>query len=270
MRGFSFTRVGDAPPHVLMYSPGSELIIEKNNLKALTTDWSELDLDETPFTRYVVNNNNMEEVAIYLALARDLLAGLAVYAIPNWHGRQAAKLLDKRCQVVSWEYGVDSEASAPEDRIKGFVRGRSGQPLEGISEGEIASQDVEAALFRIDGFADMAMALRAVIGDATAEITFFGLSDENSVGDLLERLRAPARPTLHSVLNAAEIMVDISIGVDLGYYDSILVASNRDVEPHLDRICERLEARAARYEDRVDAHPTVPELVAELAWLTAE
>jgi len=59
--------------NVYRYLPGTLTAVTRN-WPGLFQDWPP---EPTPFTEYAVNNNNMEEVAVYIGLAWRLTAGLA-------------------------------------------------------------------------------------------------------------------------------------------------------------------------------------------------
>ncbi|WP_143662413.1 hypothetical protein [Streptomyces sp. f51] len=76
-----------------------------------------------------MNNNNMEEVAVYVGLVWQLTAGLDRYAIPTYYCDDAERFLEQNPMLVSWEYEVDAEAPTVTARDKGFVPGCTARPF---------------------------------------------------------------------------------------------------------------------------------------------
>lgn len=197
----------------------------------------------SPWTEFCVNNNNMEELLVYLAFAWRLTEGLRRFAIPAYYRDEAASLLGRDFDLVDWEYGVDAEKQLPGERDLGFTPARSRVPF-----GEPSDRQSEhrsgAGLFELTVFKDLVELARATTGDASAEITL--IASQTTRSSLGEQLRG-SKPSLDKVLTPGDVFVDITIGVDLGYYDSIIVKSR-------DRLKERIEQLAREYEEAIMAY----------------
>lgn len=187
------------------------------------------------------------------------------YAIPRYYRDDAARGLRKDFTPVRWEYEVDAEATDPGERDKGFVKARTCAPRTRYEK----KHGDRAGLFRIDDFRELVTLMHATLGDASAEVTFFALAQDARFEDLrahMDHLRPPALATL---LGPGDLFIDLTIGVDLGHYDSLLIVSTDDLGDRLDRLAERCERAVALYESRVDRTRTVEAMLDELAALVA-
>ncbi len=59
-----------------------------------------------------------------------------------------------------------------------------------------------------------------------------------------------------------------SVGVDLGYYDSITIASHADLTARLHHLADDYDQRIADYEAKVGALPGIPAFLAAMPDLT--
>jgi hypothetical protein len=80
----------------------------------------------------------------------------------------------------------------------------------------------------------------------------------------MTELSGEQRPELHELLRPDEIFVDITIGVDLGYHDSIMIASAEDHRPALQELVADLERRIETYEERVPRIETMEQFLSVL------
>lgn len=232
--------------NVYRYLPGTQTAVTRN-WPGLFQDWPP---EPTPFTEYAVNNNNMEEVAVYVGLAWRLTAGLARYAIPTYYREEAAQSLGREPVLVDWEYEIESE-DPREVRDNGFVPGRS---TAGGRRPDSWQDMHRAGLFDLSTPRDLVRLLHAVVLDASSEITLFAVAPGPArQRDLVSSLSGSARPSLPSVIRDAEVFVDLTIGSDLGYYDAITVASHADLQPRIVALANDFARRIEAYESRLDS-----------------
>ncbi|MCX5248925.1 hypothetical protein OG895_27515 [Streptomyces sp. NBC_00201] len=231
--------------NVYRYIPGTESAVTRH-WPGLFQEWSQ---GPTPFTEYAVNNNNMEEMAVYLGLAWRLTAGLARYAIPTYYRDDAAEALGREPVMVDWEYEI--EAEDPHTVLdNGFVPGRSTADGHTPKSWENANR---AGLFELSAPRDLVRLLRAVLLDATAEISLFGVAPgADRQTDLVASLCDSARPSLPSVLRDEDVFVDLTIGSDVGYYDAITVASPTDLQLRIDALAIDYATRIEAYQNSLD------------------
>ncbi|MFE7072155.1 hypothetical protein ACFU96_18935 [Streptomyces sp. NPDC057620] len=221
--------------NVHRYLPGTRTAVTRH-WPGLFQDWPP---GPTPFTEYAVNNNNMEEVAVYTGLVWRLTAGLARYAIPTYYRDEAALALGREPVLVDWEYDIEAE-DPHAVRDNGFVPGRS------------TTDTSRAGLFALSTPRDLVRLLHAVLLDATSEITVFAVAPGQArLEDLAAALSGASRPSLPLVIRDEDVFVDLTIGSDIDYYDAITVASHTDLRPRLDELANDFARRIETYETRV-------------------
>lgn len=244
--------------HVFHYTPGDNLAVSRH-WPGLFESWPE---GKTPFTEWAVNNNNMEEVAVYVGFIWRLTAGLARYAIPAYYRDDAERTLGRTPTLVDWEYEVDSEQMTASLRDKGFVPGRSAVTMRPKRTSRQVQNSNRAGMFPLVTPRDLVAALQAVIFDASSEITLFAVaSGPARFKRLTAALRGPVRPTLAEVLSDDGIFVDLTIGSDMGNYDSVIVASPTDLLPRLAGLAAHYACRIEEYEQRLNELRDVPDFL---------
>jgi len=251
--------VGGSDGHLYRYDyVAAEEPIVKRHWAGLFEDWDTWGRSRTPFTEFAVNNSNTEEVAVYLGLAWRLTTGLRRYAIPCHYRDDVARDLGRPPELVDWEYYIEAREREPRKRDNGFVHARAARP------------PMRAGLFGIDRFVDLIVMVRTTLCDASAEVSVFGVSpDDESKGRLVQSLATGRpRPQLQSGLGSADMFVDITIACDLGYYDSIIVASRIDLGERLRVLCADYARRISDYESRVDTISDVEAFCAAMRELT--
>jgi len=231
--------------NVYRYLPGTRTAVTRH-WPGLFQEWPP---GPTPFTEYAVNNNNMEEVAVYTGLVWRLTAGLARYAIPTYYREEAAQALGREPVLVDWEYDIEADdPHAVGDN--GFVPGRS----TADSRRPDARHAVDrAGLFDLSAPRDLVRLLHAVLSDASSEVTLFAVAPGPArLKELVASLSGSSRPSLPSVIRDAEVFVDLTIGIDVDYYDAVSVASHADLQPRLDALAIDFARRIEAFEGCVD------------------
>ncbi|MFD5069472.1 hypothetical protein ACIOEZ_17210 [Streptomyces sp. NPDC087866] len=244
--------------HVFRYLPRDNVAVSRH-WPGLVQSWPE---EETPFTEWAVNNNNMEEVAVYVGLVWRLTAGLARYAIPAYYRDDAERVLGRAPVLVDWEYEVDAEQLTGALRDKGFVPGRSAITIRPKPTAWQVENTDRAGVFPLVTPRDLVAALHAVIFDASSEITVFAVAPGPERFDrLVAALRGPKRPTLAEVLGDDGVFVDLTIGSDLDNYDSVIVASPADMQPRVADLTADYARRIEAYEQRLHELRDVPDFL---------
>ncbi|GLW22566.1 hypothetical protein DI270_030785 [Microbispora triticiradicis] len=225
---------------VYVYLPADAVPVE-THWPGLYQDWP--DHDHTPFTEFAINNSEQEEMAVYFGLAWHLTQGLTRYAIPLRHRDDAARAIGGQPELVDWEYVVDSEIPAVGERVVGFSRS------------QVADRDqrLSAGLFEVHVFRDLVL-LQQALSDTSSAINLFAVRP--GVGRkrrLLHTLRSPSPPRLTDVLDTGEVLIDVTIGMDLGTWSSLTVASLSGLRERLDELSSAFEGRVTEYENKVPA-----------------
>ncbi|MFI5803640.1 hypothetical protein [Streptomyces sp. NPDC051561] len=249
---------GAAGVQVFHYLPGDESPVLRH-WPGLYQDWPE---DETPFTEWAVNNNNSEEVALYIGLVWHLTAGLARYAIPAYYRDEAQRTVGRTPTLIDWQYEVDAEQPTPALRARGFVPGRAAVPSSPRGTAWQRANSGRAGLFPLSTPRDLVSLLHAVIFDASSEITVFAVAPGSErLARLAAALRGPDRPELSDVLGDEGVCVDLTLGSDLGCDDSLIAASRTDLRPRLTALTTACAHRIQAYDQAVDKLVTVPEFL---------
>ena len=229
VEGFSLD-IESREPFLCRFISGEERFVH-THLPGLFKEWSE---GKTPFTEFNVNNNNCEEMAVYLGVAWSFIQNSEVYGIPCYYRDDAGRLLRQECDLVDWEYDVITEEP---DCAQGFVRGRSvGSQHQG-----------KAGLFRIQSFGDLVKLQKATLGDASSEITLFAVGT-GRIHELLALLRGTSRPDIDTFLAAGELLVDVAIGIDMGYLDCLTIRAAADFSEQVNSVEKRFKAAIESYE----------------------
>ncbi|WP_219465522.1 hypothetical protein [Nonomuraea rhizosphaerae] len=222
---------------------------------------------QNPFFRYGVNNNNQEEVAVYLGLAWAFTAGRHRLAIPTVGRDKAIHSLGQSYDFVTWEYGIDAEYPDWTARAPGFVVPRVMLPLQpGPTDWQRAHR-YEAALFPVHDLRELTALSVATLSDVYGTVNLFGLADAGRKNRLLTSLRGRSKPELATLLAPGDVFVAITIGCDLGTYESLLVVAAGDHRHAWSAIIDEYRRRIHAYEDAVDSFRTFDDLFEALTAL---
>ncbi len=257
---FQFEVNVDRGLYTYLYVAGNNRLVTRNWL-GLFEEWT---TTPTPFTKFNVNNNNMEEMAVYMGFVWQLCEGKPCYAIPNYYRDLAKQLTGIDFDFVKWEYEI--EAEEPGFAVdKGFVPARACTHLP-PSDWESRPKD-EAGLFRSDSFEQLISLQKATLGDASSEISLFCIPSERKT-TLLHVLNSDQCPILTEFLKPGELFVDIGVGVDRGYYDFILIKSaSDDIENRLQNLVWQYTQAIADYEGNISNLKTIEDALQAMAKL---
>jgi hypothetical protein len=251
--------------NVYRYLPGADVPVEVH-WTGLYQEWPE---DRTPWTEYAVNNGNTEEIAVYLGLIWRVTAGLARYGIATYYRDKAAVILHQEPRLIDWEYEVAAEELDPGRRDHGFVPGRSCVPIRPAPTAWQSEHVAQTGMFSIAEPRDLVGLLRATLLDASAEVVIFGVEPgPDRLAALTRSLSGAARPSLAAVLRSGDVFTDLTVGVDLGYCDSITIASHADLTARLHHLAGDYDQRIADYEAKVGGLPGTPAFLAAMRDLT--
>jgi hypothetical protein len=228
--------------------------------------WPE-DRDRNPFFTHGVNNNNREEVAVYLGLAWALTEGRDRWAIPvngledvrKWYGREDFDL-------VRWDYHVDAEQADWSARDRGFTKATYPVDRDQLRGPTSAGAGRPAGVYAVRNRRELTDLMVACLGDVWSTVVVFGV-DPDSGMPVHERLRDRRRPTLRHVVGPRESFVVVIIGADLGYYDSVLVAADGDRRDEFERVFDLFRRRINTYEATLDSIQSTDEFLRALDFL---
>ena len=239
----------------------------------------------TPWTEWAVNNNNGEEVALYLGLIWRLTDGLRRYGVPRYDREARMYAAGEPYALVDWEHQVEDIDTGKPGRVAGFVPARSSVrvlPVAGPWQREHAGR---AGLFEIATFRVLREVIRGLLGDTTGKLNLYALNEPVSTMDtfkllkaatpmptprgteLASALRGPEAPHMSALLSPGELYVDLTIGVDLGYDDVIVVQSVDEIEDRLGPLLDEYAKAVEDYEAEIDGLVTVEQVLVSLARL---
>ncbi|MFE0147865.1 hypothetical protein ACFWY5_12000 [Nonomuraea sp. NPDC059007] len=221
-----------------------------------------------PFFRYGVNNNNQEEVAVYLGLAWAFTAGRHRFAVPTWARDEVIHYEGRQdYDLIGWEYGIDAERTDWPARDRGFVVPRNMLPIRPAPSDWQRAHQREAGLFPVRDLRELTALTTVTLADAYGSVNLFGLTDLDRKTRLIDSLRGQRPPEMGTLLAPGDVFVDITIGCDLGTYDSILVAAGGDHRHDWEAIIAEYRRRIHAYESAIDSFHTFDDLFSALSSL---
>ena len=262
MRPLNFDHWIDEGLHSYRYVAHEGPIVERN-WPGLFAEWP--DRGPTPYSEYAVNNNNTEEIVVYLGLIWRLTAGLVLYAVPRYWRDDAMYAAGAPYALIDWEYEVGEDGDEL-GAIRGFVPARSSvriSPPPTPWEKEHAEQ---AGFFELPVFSTFRDLVRGLLSDATAEMNLYALKKWNAP-DVVQALSGKEPPRVQDLLRAGELFIDLVIGVDAGYSDVIVVHSHDDLAGKLFPLSREYEAAIESYEREVEGIATVEEFLSRIETL---
>lgn len=246
----------DIPTHRFLTSGGRGVIDQ--HWRGLYEPW-DLDPEENPFNRFAVNNNNGEEMAVYQGLAWELTAKPVRLAILHYEADLMERWFGRVPDAwVKWEYFVDPEVPDPQTRDEGFRQARTANHPWG-------RQPEGAAAYLVNSRDELRDLVLASLSDAWGELTLFGL-DEHRLSRTIAELNADRQPKLNGLLEDGDRMVHLTFGVDLGYFDSIVVAG-LDSCDKVEIVADQFRRAANAYEAKVSSIGSVQEFLVALSQL---
>jgi hypothetical protein len=262
-RPFSFESWVDEGIHTYRYVAREGPVVERN-WRGLFGEWPEI--GPTPYSEYAVNNNNCEEVAVYLGLIWRLTSDLMLYGVPRYDRDHAMYAAGAPFALVRWEYEVENEAGDDLGEIRGYVPARSSVRLFPPPSPWEVEHARRAGFFELPVFEVFRDVLKALLSDARAELNLYALTPKHKeVVKTVEALRGADAPRLPSMLTDGEMLIDLSIGVDEGYADVIVIQSPTDLSAELDALVQEYEAAIAAYEHDVETISDVNEFNARIS-----
>ena len=226
-------------------------------------------LDGALWERFAVDNNNREEVAVYLRLVWTLLAGREVLGNACYWTGDAARWLGQAGAVARWQFETDAEGPPEYLAARGFTSARSAVQIHPPPTEHQRWMRDKTLLFRIRDFGELSILLRSVLGDAAGEISLFGTT-EAGAQRVVGVLRAEEPPAMARILAGDDLFVDLGIGVDPGCNDYVLLASRSPLAPLVEPAVQELERAIQQYERTVSRFTSPSEALRLIATLAGQ
>jgi hypothetical protein len=241
----------------------------------------------TPFSEWAVNNNNREELALYLGLIWRLTEGLKRYAVPRFDRSAGMYAAGEPYALVDWEYEIDDEADGAPGRVVGFCPARSSVRIAPFAGPWQRENEARAALFETEGFGILKDLVRGLLADATGQLNLYALAEPVTRESFLAAMKARSPvplsrgselasalsgsrpPRMAELLRPSEIYVDLTVGVDNGYADVIIVQTLVEIDDSLNALLREYETAVEAYESEIDEIASVDEFNFRLGKLVA-
>jgi hypothetical protein len=263
-RPLTFEHWTDDGLHTYQYVAREGPVVEANWPGLFEGDWPEH--GPTPYTEYAVNNNNCEEVAVYLGLIWRLTEGLLPCSVPRFHRDDATYAAGAPYALIDWEYEVENEAGRNLGLIRGFVPARSSVRMYPPPSPWEKENSGRAALYELPVFSMLSGVVRQTMADASMEVNIYALK-QRSAERVAERLQAREPPLLVDLLEKEELFIDLAIGVDEGYVDVLVIHSPQDLSDLLDALVAEYKEAIDLYENDVNHIGSMDEFLGRIGEL---
>lgn len=218
---------------------------------------------KNPYYNFGINNSLTEDNIIFSTFIWQLIKDKISFGIPCYYRDEAKEILKKDFDFIAWEYDLEYEHYMKEPKDNGFVKGRSCIPIRPEpSEWQKKHKEL-AGLFEIESYSDIIGLELATFGDATSEISFFGLQTNNK-NYLIEKLTTPQTPNLTDILENDDIFIDLLIGQDMGYWTCLSVYSKTDISNQIKSITTDIYKKCKHYEENIDNIKTIDDFISEM------
>lgn len=253
---FSFSHHREGQLFVYHYKNSSDRkLVQRAWPDKIDQNWWE-NWDYHPFKRYNVCGYSPVHNAIYLALAWKLTKGLNQFGIPTWARDEASKEIEKAFDLVKWEYSCITNNGSILDQ--GFIRARSNPGPISITDGNVNYLDNQifkrrnlAGLFTLESYEEFIGIQKPSLIEASSETNYFGIEDNKRIPRLKRSLKSFFRPKLENILGVKDIFINISVGLDIGYPDSVIIKTKQDISSHLHALANEFYLSTKQYEIRM-------------------
>ncbi|TMR88364.1 hypothetical protein [Nonomuraea basaltis] len=253
--------------HARLIAEFGQGVIERHWTGLYALDYPD-DPQHNPFFRYGVNNSNQEEVAVYLGLAWAFTAGRHRFVVPTWARDEATRYLGRHdYDFITWEYEIDAEQPDWPTRDRGFVASRNMLSIRPAPTDWQRAHRHEAGLFPARDLRELTALTTTTLMDVDGNVNLFGLAGLDRKDRLLDSLRGQLQPELATLLAPGDVFVDITIGCDLGTYDSVLAVASGDHRHTWQAVIDEYRRRVHAYENAIDSFHTFDDLFSALAAL---
>lgn len=245
---FTFQK-SDNDPHTYYFISREKSILETNWTPLFST-WKS---DTWPTKDYLIPTEHRSNIAVYLGFAWSLLQELDCFVIPNYYRDDAVKDTGLTYESVDWEYKIDPDwndsISIDEHEVinNSWFNTQPYTSKQPIVAGWQSTPN-RAGFFHVSSFMEFANLHCSTTNDAFSEISMFCLKPNRS-HELAAFLRSSTTPDLIKFLAKDELFVHILLGIDMGYYDCILVKSGLDISNKVFSLAKQYELAVSEYEN---------------------
>lgn len=188
--------------------------------------------------------------ALTEGLDREVLISGDAAQVKRWFDRDDLR-------PTRWEYLTQADALNWQQREGRFVR-----------VGDVRGA-APSGTFPLDARRELVNVLVASLSDVWATVLVVGMPT-TSTTNAADRLSDIRPPTMSSLLSGGGVAVDVTIGVDLGYFDSVDVAMSGDRRTDLERVLDEFRQRIATFETSLPSVSSLPDYQGVLDILIGE
>ncbi|GAB3832193.1 hypothetical protein GCM10028895_49570 [Pontibacter rugosus] len=129
---------------------------------------------------------------------------------------------------VAWKYDVVANDTEGVGVDKGFV------PVEAPYSALHSDQGSASLLFRVPDLRLLLQLTEDALGDVGSHVTVLALQQEDEA--LVDKLKGNHAPQLTGLLQGEDLLVNVVVGKEQGYYDTFLLKSQESMEEALFRL----------------------------------
>jgi len=203
--------------HTYLYVAGDNPIVTKNWSGILKSGWQRQPHSASLTSTIIMQRKWLFILGLFGSYVKKSL--LMPFQLLSWFGQTINRAGFWSCKMGIWDWSRPTWLAV--DRLYSRYSLHSSAFISWESK-----QKDQAGLFRIDSFERLVLLQQATLGCFVWGSLFCIPSERNSPSSFLKQ-----RPVsiLADFLKPGELFVDIGVGVDRGYYDSILIKSVTDM-----------------------------------------
>lgn len=173
-----------------------------------------------PFRKGISDLVYMEAFYNYLALAEFLSEKRNKYCLAAFYPEKNNTGL-MEVSNTPWSYGMLSDDKNGLGIDKGFVSSEENLMDEGNSN--------EQRLYTLESFLSLSRLPEGTLGEAVSQCSLFGIRNERTA-TLQHALQSAHKPKLEKLLEEDDVFLHIVAAKEIGYYNTILIRSVKDIE----------------------------------------
>jgi hypothetical protein len=239
---FSHSKEDNINVYSVIFDDDNKLI--KNNWPGLIKNIQEKNFEEIYDTLCIKVNENCEEVPIYLIFIWNLIKHLNVFVIPTYNSYDVLEMLNLEHAEIKWEYNIIDSEGCYNDI--GFKLAKS------ICKINNRTELVEKTnIFNVKTFKDLMNIEKILMNgfETHQEINLFCSINHDYRDNLIKNLTDDKKPLLSNLLSNEDLFINLVIGTDLGYNDSIIIKTIDKIDDKLNFIANEVNYKIKQYEE---------------------
>lgn len=196
---------------------------------------AELNLKENPISQQVSSNNETyrkeideNEFQKLLELASFITSQHELFALVKYSPLLDSASFIDHYEKVGWEY----ELLANDFEGMGVDKGFKPVSQQNQDKNQTYKNTKEAVVFPVKSLKELQQLPEEDLADAFSAFSFFALQAGRKK-EVFELLKGQNQPSLKSFLEEEEVFIHLKVGRNVGYFDSFLIKSKKDLEDQL-------------------------------------